>query len=115
MRIQIEIKDPKRVEELQKEGYTLVKFNPPTMEKETNAAEDILNSLPWRTFDKSGRQGNWIFATTKEGALIPQLADGELSLLYNRLLKGAHAVIGDWSYAVSANGKFLNRFPVRPK
>lgn len=70
--------------------------------------ERVLNSLSWRPF-RSGKKGEWTFATDRSGNLMTPL---ERSRTLVAALRDQRRVsLGGYHYRMSQDGKFLHRFP----
>jgi hypothetical protein len=80
--------------------------------RETSSREvEILSSLQWKKFGP-GKEGEWAFANRRDGKLLAELE--QIRTTIDEMKNGQQLTIGEFRYKLSADGKFLNRFPDRP-
>lgn len=96
----LESGDVVRSERPKPEGSPLSEF-----EKSTNALEETLNSLQWKSFKK--KEGEWTFLRDRDGRLKDELQSSKDFV--DRLRKENEVVVGKYRYRVSED-RFLNRY-----
>lgn len=67
-----------------------------------------LDALPWGQMKKNPK-GHWVFLTDQDNDLLDYAKP--IQPLLDELKEQKRVVVGGWSYNLSGDGKFLNRFP----
>lgn len=101
----LESRDVIRAEKPKPESSPLSGF-----EKSTNALEETLESLQWKSFKK--KEGEWTFLRDRDGRLIDELQSSKGFV--DRMRKENEVVVGKYRYRVSED-RFLNRYFVGTK
>lgn len=96
----LEAKEAIGAEKPKRESSPLSEF-----EKSTNALEETLDSLQWKSFKK--KEGEWTFLRDRDGRLIDELQSSKDFV--DRLRNESEVVVGKYRYRVSED-RFLNRY-----
>jgi hypothetical protein len=67
-----------------------------------------LDALPWTQMKKNPK-GHWVFLTDQDNDVLDYAKP--IQPLLDELKEQKRVVVNGWSYNLSGDGKFLNRFP----